>query len=274
MNIEKAVIPLIESNYHKFTLLEKTIADFFIHNKENVDFSAKNIAAMLFVSEASLSRFSKKCGYSGYREFIYHYREQFQEKKTIVQNNTQSVLNAYQELIEKTKVMIDERQAIHLAGDLSRYERVIVGGMGSSGYAASEMELRFMQVGVNIDSIRDAHRLRMQSVFFDRRCLVIGMSLSGMQEEVLYMLKQSHDNGARTILMTASNRDEFREYCDEIILLPSIQHMEVGNVISPQFPFLIYQDILFSYYIAQGQYQEEKYQDNALRAIRSNKGRE
>ena len=30
----KSVIPIIESNYDKFTATEKTIADFFIHNQK------------------------------------------------------------------------------------------------------------------------------------------------------------------------------------------------------------------------------------------------
>ena len=58
----KSVVPIIESNYDKFTTVEKNIADFFIKNRKKVDFSAKAIAERLFVSEASLSRFEKKCG--------------------------------------------------------------------------------------------------------------------------------------------------------------------------------------------------------------------
>ena len=33
------IIPLIESYYHTFTPLERTIADFFIHNTEEQDFT-------------------------------------------------------------------------------------------------------------------------------------------------------------------------------------------------------------------------------------------
>ena len=57
----KSVVPIIESNYDKFTTVERNIADFFIQNRKKVDFSAKSIAERLFVSEASLSRFAKKC---------------------------------------------------------------------------------------------------------------------------------------------------------------------------------------------------------------------
>lgn len=55
----KSVIPVIESNYNKFTMVEKTIADFFINNQKKINFSAKSVAAKLFVSEASLSRFAR-----------------------------------------------------------------------------------------------------------------------------------------------------------------------------------------------------------------------
>lgn len=55
----KSVVPIIESNYDKFTTVERNIADFFIQNRKKVDFSAKSIAERLFVSEASLSRFAK-----------------------------------------------------------------------------------------------------------------------------------------------------------------------------------------------------------------------
>lgn len=36
----KSVISIIESNYHKLTSAEKTVADFFIHNNQNTDFSS------------------------------------------------------------------------------------------------------------------------------------------------------------------------------------------------------------------------------------------
>lgn len=49
----KSVVPIIESNYDKFTTVERNIADFFIQNRKKVDFSSKSISERLFVSEAS-----------------------------------------------------------------------------------------------------------------------------------------------------------------------------------------------------------------------------
>ena len=91
MEYLKSVIPVIESNYVNFTTVERSIADFFIYNREQMDFSAKSVAGKLFVSEASLSRFAKKCGFRGYREFIYQYEENFVVRQDSMTGNTRTV---------------------------------------------------------------------------------------------------------------------------------------------------------------------------------------
>lgn len=91
----KSVVPIIEKNYDKFTTVEKSIADFFIHNQEKVDLSSKAMADRLYVSEASLSRFAQKCGYRGYREFVYQYEVTFVEKQESMTGNTRMILNSY-----------------------------------------------------------------------------------------------------------------------------------------------------------------------------------
>ena len=55
----KSVIPIIESNYDKFTTTEKTIADFFIHNQKKMDFSVNHIAELLYTSKVWISRIQR-----------------------------------------------------------------------------------------------------------------------------------------------------------------------------------------------------------------------
>ena len=90
----KSVIPIIESNYDKFTTTEKTIADFFIHNQKKMDFSVNHIAELLYTSKATLTRFAQKCGYHGYKEFIYQYEETFVEKQEKITGNTRCSLTS------------------------------------------------------------------------------------------------------------------------------------------------------------------------------------
>ncbi len=87
-NYIKSIVPIVEAKYDSFTNVEKNIADFFLKNQRKIDFSAQNVAKEIFVSEASLSRFAKKCGFHGYREFIYQYEKTFTQKSEIVTNST------------------------------------------------------------------------------------------------------------------------------------------------------------------------------------------
>ena len=119
------------------------------------------------------------------------------------------VLNAYQELLNKTYSLVDESQVVRIIGYLNKAEKVIVCGRGSSGFSAKEMEIRFMRIGVNVDSMTDSDMMRMSSVFQDKRCLVFGFSISGETEEVTYLLEESYKRGARTVLFTTNNRESF-----------------------------------------------------------------
>ncbi|MEY8339525.1 MurR/RpiR family transcriptional regulator [Lachnospiraceae bacterium 62-35] len=267
----KSVVPIIEKNYGKFTAVEKSIADFFIQNQENVDLSSRAIADKLFVSEASLSRFAQKCGYRGYREFMYQYESTFVEKKESMTGDTRMILNAYQELLNKAYSIVDEGQIARIAQYLGNAERVLVCGRGSSGHAAAEMEMRFMRIGVNIDSLQDSDLIRMQAIFQDKQSLVFGISISGEADEVLYHLEEAHRRGAKTVLITAENEDRFYEFCTEVVLLPSLRHLNRGNVISPQFPILLMLDIIYSCYVGQDKGKKERMHDKTLKALADGK---
>lgn len=267
MEYLKSVIPVIESNYDNFTTVERSIADFFIYNREEMDFSAKAVAGKLFVSEASLSRFAKKCGFKGYREFIYQYGENFVVKQESMTGNTRTVLNTYQELLNKTYNLVDEKQVERICRYMSKAARVFVCGMGSSGLAAREMELRFMRIGVDITSMDYGDMIRMRGVFLNESSLVFGVSISGDTEDVSFLLQEAHEKKARTVLLTAKNKPEFDSFCDEVMLLPSLIHLNHGNVISPQFPILLMTDIFYSCYVSQDKYSKEILHDSTLRAL-------
>ena len=265
---QRSIIPMIDVNYKQFSPAEKKVADFFIANEADVDLSASAMAERLFVSEATLSRFAKKSGFSGYREFAFAYRNLKLKKHATMTNVTKGVLAIYEDLLNKEYDLIDEKQIDRIVKYISQYERIVVCGKGSSGIAAEEMELRFMRIGINIDSIVYEDRMRMQTVFMNKKCFVIGLSISGTTEDVLYMLREAHRNRAKTMLVTAYNQEGFSDFCDEVVLVPSYQRLDYGNAISPQFPLLVLQDIIYTKYMQSNHYIKEALHGNTLKALR------
>jgi len=243
-----SVIPKIVDSYDRFTDLEKTIADYFIYNRHKEDFSIRAIKEKLFVSEATLTRFAQKSGFRGYREFIFRYEEEFLDNINEKSMSMQDVLNTYNQILKQVPNIVDDQQIERVAQMINDSGNVLVVGIGSSGYTAREMKSRFTRLGVHMEAIDYADEMRMQSVFQKSDSLVIGISLSGKKESVLFALKRSSQNGAKTVLITA-NKDQDFPYVTEKILVPSFENLRTGNEISPQFPILIIVDICYNYFI-------------------------
>ena len=109
-NRQRSIIPMIDVNYKQFSPAEKKVADFFITNDEDVDVSAREMTRRLYVSEATLSRFAKKSGFSGYREFAFEYKSQKLKKRSTMTNVTKGVLSIYEDLLDKEYELLDEKQ--------------------------------------------------------------------------------------------------------------------------------------------------------------------
>lgn len=265
---KRTIVPVIESHYENMSAVERNIADFFISNQEKMDFSSKNISGMLYVSEASLSRFAKKCGYKGYREFVYNYQEAFEEENQHITGQMRMVFDAYQELLNKSYNLADEEQLRRVVEMMSEKNRVFVYGKGSSGLAAREMQFRFMRLGLDMDAIGDSDMIRIHSVISHANCVVMGISISGKTEEVIGALQQAHKNGAKTVLITANSRPGYSEFCDEVICVAARKNLEFGNLISPQYPILVMADILYGYYQEIDQQRKQEIHDNTVMALK------
>ena len=269
----KSIIPLIAANSEKYTETERYIADYFLKQARPERLSAELVSKELSVSVASLSRFAKKCGFGGYREFAYEFRNSYVEKSAVGQQQSRLVLDTYQNLLNKIYSLLDEGQIHRIVTELKWARRVFVCGRGSSGLAAEEMATRFRWIGIDMTALRDNEDMRMQSVFLNRHDLMIGLSLSGTKSEILYMLDRGFQQGARTMLITGKNRQTYEDFCNEVLLVPSLQHLNHGNLISPQFPLLLMIDILYAAYVNDDRMRIEKIQREVQRTLRGNEDR-
>lgn len=249
--IFKSSVPIIESVYDSLTPSEKDIADFFISNtNESLDFSSKNISNLVHVSEASLTRFAKKCGFSGYREFIYDYQsKQIPENIQYQSKQMKRVLQDYDKILNKTYSLIDVKQVERFATRLASAKRVYIYGKGSSGLAATEMKNRFMRMGLPIEAISDDDVMLVNHVLVDEETVVIGFSISGNKQVVLKAMEHATAKGAYTVMFTTQQNNIDEKIANEIIPVASVKNLSFGNRISPQLPLLLVTDIIYDYFM-------------------------
>ncbi len=249
MVFSKSVIPLIEAKLTQFTPAECQIADYFLYQVDHdadEDFSSRAVANRLNLSEASLSRFAQKCGFRGFREFVYAF---FQPKPETIDDFTEPVLTSYQELLNKTYALVDVKKIEKVTQFLLNSKNVFIYGKGSSGNVAKEIKFRFMRLGLVCEAITDDDMMRVNEVVINKESLVIGISISGQTKVVIEGLLAAKKQRAKTVLLTANDAACFEKKFDIVVVFAMKSHLEYGKMISPQFPILIMLDILYANFL-------------------------
>lgn len=247
------IIAQIESCLEQMTRLEKDIATHFLdHQADHQDLSSATVSQLLHVSPAALTRFAQKCGFKGYREFIFEYEnskkdlnKQFQH---IHKDLTKRVLVDYKEIIDMTNALVDEDKLERIAQMLDKASRVYFYGVGSSGLVARETKLRFTRLGLVCDAVSDTDNMIWTNSILDDTCLVFALSLTGQTQSVLNSLETAAKKGAKTVLISTQTPDGYT--FDEHVAVASVRHLNYGNRISPQFPLLMMIDIIYAYYLS------------------------
>lgn len=245
----------IEEALPEMTNLEKEIANFFMTTAlKDADLTAAKVIEQLHISQAALTRFAKKCGFSGYRAFSFEYTKSLQESEDNFQTFnlelTKRVLIDYDSLINKTYDLVNEDKLQELASLIDKSERIYFYGKGSSGLVAQEMKLRFMRLGLICDAYSDMDGFTWANSLVNHNCLVFGFSLSGKTKSVINALETAKSRGAHTVLLTTTKEKSNSNSIDHIIHVASTRQLNYGNRVSPQFPLLIMMDIIYAYVLA------------------------
>ena len=255
------IATIIDHHFEELTELEQEIARYFLQVDTIVDdLSSQQVTQKLHVSQAALTRFAKKCGFTGYREFVFQYQHQASKQDTHSHKHsplTKRVLRSYSNLREQTQDLIDEAQLERVAQLIENAERVYFFGTGSSGLIAREMKLRFMRLGVVCEALTDQDGFAWTTSIMDENCLVLGFSLSGTTQSVLDSLLDAKEMGAKTILFTSAPNKNSQAYTETVLVANHSQSSYIQRI-SAQLPMLILIDLIYAYFLEINRDSKEK----------------
>ena len=255
------IATIIDLHFEELTELEQEIARYFLQVDTIVDdLSSQQVTQKLHVSQAALTRFAKKCGFTGYREFVFQYQHQANKQDTHSHQHsplTKRVLRSYSNLREQTQDLIDEAQLERVAQLIEDAERVYFFGTGSSGLIAREMKLRFMRLGVVCEALTDQDGFAWTTSIMDENCLVLGFSLSGTTQSVLDSLLDAKEMGAKTILFTSAPNKNSQAYTETVLVASHSQSSYIQRI-SAQLPMLFFIDLIYAYLLEINRDSKEK----------------
>ena len=248
----------IEKNFEDMTQLEKSIGEFFIKNKSVRDFSSKGISGLLYVSEASLHRFAKKCGYKGYREFIFSYEKDIENERnnsTDEKKVNQLIIKlkaAYTTLVEENFGLIKDNQIRKIATLLNSGKRVILTGSETENAVFEEYKLKYLKLGIDINTVTKKEFLEPSVDLLNKDSLVIVCDISGENDNLKTVVQKAKVKEANIVLITANEACEYADLCNEVIKVSYPKGL--ANVISMQMVILMTMDVIYSYCSANKNY--------------------
>lgn len=206
---------------------EKKVADWlFSHSGEVLPYSITELASKCDSSEATIVRFSKRLGCSGYPELKIALAKEH-EKRVIAPTITaeddcyaifEKVCNDAYMSLERTKKTLSQSSMTAASEAISSSRRVVVIGLGASASVAEEASNKLLRAGCNSSAYSDTH---MQSIAVSQLRVgdtLIGVSHSGASKDIVEAMKNARAHGAVTISVTSNDRSPITRQSDIVLL--------------------------------------------------------
>lgn len=225
---------------------DKILIEYINNNaSECIYKSITEIAEDVSLGEATITRFSKKLGFSGFSEFKVTLAKKLSResgKNVInavvnldepVKETANKLFDSHVKVIEETLKNLDFNEIIRTREMFLNAKKIYFFGIGNSGIVSMDANYKFMRIGMNTVSISDSHTMRMISAIVGRGDLIFAISHSGETKEIIEAVKLAKSNKAKIISLTESRENTLKDISDINISYVSMETIfETGSILS------------------------------------------
>ncbi len=272
MAIHDNILIKIRGMKDSLTPVERMVADYILDNLEEIPhLSIKNLAQLSKTSDASVLRFCKTMGYSGYRSFIvsisaslgsmdedqrdhpYTDIQPGDDLQVIVSNVARNNIKS----IEDTLSVIDRQEVDRAVRVLRSSNRLVFFGIGASGLVCQDAEQKFSRINKLCHAYTDGHSQLTAATLLGKGDVAIFISNSGDTIEILDALEIAKKNGATTMAVTKYNKSALADRTDIILSISTPEISIRSGAMGSRIAMLTVIDILFAG-VASAEYQHVK----------------
>ncbi|CAM4047125.1 MurR/RpiR family transcriptional regulator [Cohnella lubricantis] len=271
MAINDNVLIKIRDRKDSLTPVERMVADSILANVEEVPhLSVKGLAQLSKTSDASVLRFCKTMGYSGYRQFIVSIsaslgsmEEDQKDRYTDIQPGDElSVIISNISLnnsksIEDTLSVIDRSEIARAVEAIRSCSRIALFGVGASGIVCLDAEQKFSRINKICHAYTDSHSQLTAATLMGKGDVAIFVSNSGSTADVLDALEIVKKNRVKTIAITKYTKSELADKSDIVLSISTPELTFRSGAMGSRIAMLTVVDMLFAG-VASAEYQNVK----------------
>ncbi len=220
----------IKMLYDEMGKTEKRIADWIFENPGKIiSLSIVELAELCDCSEATIVRFSKRLGLSGYQELKISLAAEgggSQISSSITQED--SPFNIYEKIcndiylsLEMTKKSLKPKALELACKKIAEAGKIVIFGLGNSASIATDASHKFLRAGLNSVAYSDNHMQVIAASHLTEKDVAIGISHSGSSKDIVDALKIAKEHGATTIAITNSGKSPIIKQSDIVLATSS-----------------------------------------------------
>jgi RpiR family carbohydrate utilization transcriptional regulator len=213
------LVQRVQERYGQLRPSERIVADYLReHAGRRLDLSITELAQVLGLSEATISRVSRALGYAGFSDLKLSLAEGAVGRSQITKipaelvpsddilttSATLSVLLSAS--IQGTQRMLNAESLNAAVDALRQAQKVVLAGVGGAAAICDEAVHIFMKAGLDATSYSDGYSQVVAAANLSPDCLMIGISHTGTTNPVAQALTLARRNGATTIAITSDSR--------------------------------------------------------------------
>ncbi len=227
------ILEKITAQYHSLTRSGQRLADYILANAHDAQYmSISGLADNSGVSEASITRFCRSLGLSGYNslklalaktDYVTDLGESSHTPDTITSKDSYSSI--FHKLYEANILSLNETMELLNEKDISKAvdlisgaERVFCLGHGGSMVMAMEAWARFSTATSRFVHIEDSHMQVMQLALATERDVILFFSYSGSTKDMEDIMQIAKERHISVILVTHFPNSRAAGYADVVLL--------------------------------------------------------
>ncbi|WP_082820782.1 ROK family protein [Fictibacillus phosphorivorans] len=221
----KSITTMIESHRHKLTKREQMIAKYIITNLESFpNRTISELSRQIDVSEATITRFCQKLEFGSYNKLRLMAKEASVSTRLFEPSESQhltGVKETYVNMLKKFDTLYEMKDVEKVKHQVANAEQIYLYGGNKLSFIADQMKYKLMKLGKRADTFSSPYEMELSSYTINQDTLVIGLSASGYDSEVVSMLRQAKKLGCETIGVTSQQDSPLSEVSNTRLLIPA-----------------------------------------------------
>lgn len=256
----ESILLSIKEKYSQMGHSEKLIADWLMKNfSDMMNMSISQLADNCGCGEATIVRFSRRLGLSGYQELKLKIAQESANTAAggvmgIEQNDTcyeifKKRISDIHIALENTKSVLDPAEFENAANALRNASRIVIFGLGNSASVAVDAQHKFLRAGLDAVAYCDNHMQAIAASHLHKGDVAIGISHSGASIDVVEALRTAKDAGALTICLTNFGNSPIHSVSDIVLNTRSDETKYSILAMSSRIAQLAIFDALYTYIV-------------------------